>query len=75
MFPPCLPREDPNQAQTELAPSTRDVEEGETPSVPETPHFKPDQGDTSPEEPAMGTATRIVAKERMSQTPPTSFSG
>ena len=62
--------EDPNQAPTAVAPSTRDVEEGEIPSALETPHVKPDQGDTSPEEPAMGTATRIVAQERMTQTPP-----
>ena len=68
--PSVSTREDPNQALTDIAPSTRDVEEGEIPSVPETPHFTPDQGDTSPEEPAMGTATRIVAKERMTQTPP-----
>ena len=43
-------------------------EEGEAPSIPDTPHFQPDQGDTSPEEPAVGTA--IVAKERMTKTPP-----
>ena len=71
LYVPSVPtREDPNQAPTEVAPSTRDVEEGEIPSVPETPHFKPDQGDTSPEEPAVGTATRTVANERMTQTPP-----
>ena len=63
-------REDPNQAPTEIAPSTHDAQEGEAPSIPETPHFKPDRGDPSPEEPAIGTATRIVAKERMTQTPP-----
>ena len=61
---------DPNQAPTEVAPSTPVIEEGETPSIPETPHYHPDQGDVSPEEPVMGTATRIVAKERMTQTPP-----
>ena len=38
--------------------------------MPETPHLEPDQGDSSPEEQAIGTATRIVAKERMTQTPP-----
>ena len=71
LYVPSLPtREDPNQAPTEIAPSTRDDEEGEAPSVPATPHFNPDQGDTSPEGPAKGTATRIVAKERMTQTPP-----
>ena len=30
---------DPNKAPTEMAPSTPAVEEGETPSVPETPHL------------------------------------
>ena len=63
-------REDPHQAPTEVAPSTHDAVEGETPSVPETPRVHPDQGDTSPDEPALGAATRIVAKERMTQTPP-----
>ena len=33
-------------------------------------HISSDQGDTSPEEPAQGMATRIAAKERMTQTPP-----
>ena len=63
-------REDPNQAPTEIAPSTPAIQEGEAPSMPETPHFHPDQGDPSPEEPAIGVATRIEAKERMTQTPP-----
>ena len=63
-------RADPNKAPTEVAPSIPDLVEGETPSIPETPHYHPDQGDVSPEEPAMGTATRIEAKERMTQTPP-----
>ena len=40
---------DPNQAPTEVAPSTHDAVEGETPSILETPHFHPDHGDTSPE--------------------------
>ena len=62
--------EDPNQAPTEIAPSTHVTQEGEAPSIPDTPHFVPDQGDPSPEEPAIGTATRVVAKERMTQTPP-----
>ena len=35
-----------------------------------TPHFDPDQGDPSPEEPAIGVATKVEAKERMTQTPP-----
>ena len=62
--------EDPNRAPTEVAPSTPVSHEGETPSIPDTPHFDPDQGDPSPEEPAIGVATRIEAKERMTQTPP-----
>ena len=63
-------REDPNQAPTEIAPSTLAPQEREVPSIPDTPHFDPDQGDPSPEEPAIGVATRIEAKERMTQTPP-----
>ena len=66
-------REDPNQAPTEVAPSTHATREGEAPSIPDTPHFNPDQGDPSPEEPAVGIATRIAAKERMTQTPPLLF--
>ena len=61
---------DPNQAPTEVAPSTHGDEQGETPSIPETPYCNPAQRDVSPDEPAMGAATRIVAKERMTQTPP-----
>ena len=39
LYVPSIPaREDPNQAPTEVATSTHDVEEGEIPSVPETPH-------------------------------------
>ena len=71
LYVPSTPdRVDPNQAPTEIAPSIPDAEQGETPSIPETPHYSPDQGGVSPEEPAMGAATRIVAKERMTQTPP-----
>ena len=61
---------DPNQAPTEVAPSTHGIEQGETPSVPETPHCNPDQGDVSPEEPAMGTKTRC--REGADDTNPTS---
>ena len=43
---------DPNQAPTQIAPSIPDVEQGETPSIPETPHHDPAQGDISPEDPA-----------------------
>ena len=50
-------KEDPNQAPTEVALSTRATQEGEAPSIPDTPHFNPDQGDPSPEEPATGIAT------------------
>ena len=39
---------DPNKAPTEMAPSTPAVEEGETPSVPETPHLNPEDGATPP---------------------------
>ena len=63
-------REDPNRAPTEVAPSTPVPHEGETPSIPETPHFDPDQGGPSPEEPAIGVAIRLEAKEQMAQTPP-----
>ena len=58
-------REDPNRAPTGIAPSTPVPQEGEVPSIPDTPRFEPDQGDPSPEEPAIGVATRIEAKERM----------
>ena len=61
---------DPNQAPTEVAPSTPAPHEGEAPSIPDTPHFDADQGDPSPEDPAIGVATKIEAKERMTQTPP-----
>ena len=48
---PSIPsRGDPNRAPTEVAPSTPLPHEGETPSIPDTPHFDPDQGDPSPEE-------------------------
>ena len=40
-------REDPNQAPTGIAPSTPMPQEGEAPSIPDTPHFDPDQGDPS----------------------------
>ena len=33
--------QDPNEAPTEVAPSTPAVEEGETPSIPETPIVAP----------------------------------
>ena len=71
LYVPLLPSvADPNQAPTELAPSTPPAEEGETPSIPETPHLEPDQGASPPEEHAVGTVTRIVGKEVMTQTPP-----
>ena len=56
--------------QRRLLLSTPVPHEGETPSIPDTPHFVPDQGDPSPEEPSVGVATRIAVKERMTQTPP-----
>ena len=61
---------DPNKAPTEMAPSTPVVEEGETPSVPETPHLVPDNGATPPVDGAEGVATRIEGREVMTQTPP-----
>ena len=72
-IPSTHTREDPNQAPTEIAPSTHVTQEGEAPPIPDTPHFAPDQGDPSPDELAIGTAARIVAKERMTQTPPLLF--
>ena len=37
LYVPSIPDgEDPNQAPTEVAPSTHDLEEGETPSIPDT---------------------------------------
>ena len=39
---------DPNQAPTEVAPSILEGEQGETPSIPATPHYDPEQGDVSP---------------------------
>ena len=63
LYVPSIPtREDPNQAPTEVAPSTPVPQEGEMQSIPETPRFNPDQGDPSPEEPAIGVATRIEAR-------------
>ena len=56
---------DPNEAPTEVAPSTPLVEEGEAPSVPETPHLEPDQRASSPVDDAVGVATRIEGKEVM----------
>ena len=47
--------------------STAVPHEGEAPSIPETPHFDPDQGDPSPEEPAVGVATKIESKELVSR--------
>ena len=58
-IPSIHPRQDPNQASTEVDPSSPARQEGEAPSIPDTPCFHPDQGDPSPEEP-----------ERMTQTPP-----
>ena len=46
------------------------LEEGETPSIPETPHLEPDQGAIPPEGEVVGVATRIAGKEVMTQTPP-----
>ena len=61
---------DPNQAPTEVAPSTPALEEGETPSLPVTPRLEPEQGALPPGNEAVGIATRIEGKEVMTQTPP-----
>ena len=58
MFLPFIRMRIPTEHPTEVAPSTPVPHEGETPSIPDTPHFDPDQGDPSPEEPAIGVATR-----------------
>ena len=65
-----LPPQDPNEAPTEVAPSTPAIEEGETPSIPETPIVTPDQGASSPGQAAGGQATRVDGREAMTQTPP-----
>ena len=71
LYRPLLPSvADPNEAPTEVAHSTPLVEEGETPSIPETPHLEPDQGASPPADDAVGVATRIEGKEVMTQTPP-----
>ena len=61
---------DPNRAPTEVAPSTPVPPDKGTPSIPETPRFNPDHGGTPPEEPAIGVATRIDAKDGVTHTPP-----
>ena len=61
---------DPNQAPTEAAPSTPALEEGETPSLPVTPHLEPDQGALPPGNEAVGIATRVEGKDVVTQTPP-----
>ena len=71
--PSTSDEQDPNKAPTEVAPSSPDEEQGEPHSIPETPHCDPEQGDVSPEDLTRGEATRIVAKERMTQTPPLLF--
>ena len=71
LYRPLLPSlADPKEAPTELAPSTPLAEEGETPSVPETPRLALDQGASPPVEDAAGEATRIEGKDIMTQTPP-----
>ena len=54
---------DPNEAPTEVAPSIPAMEEGETHSIPETPHMEPEQGALPPVDEAVGIATRIEGKE------------
>ena len=70
----CRPQEptivDPNEAPTEVAPSTPAMGEGETHSIPETPCLEPEKGALPPEDEAVGIATRIEGREAMTQTPP-----
>ena len=47
--PSASSHRDPNRAPTVVAPSTPIPPEEETPSVPETPRFDPEQGGTPPE--------------------------
>ena len=61
---------DPNRAPTVVAPSTPVSQDEETPSVPETPRFDPEKRDTYPDDPAVRLATKIEAKDSMTQTPP-----
>ena len=68
--PSASDERDPNKAPTEVAPSFPEEEQGEPHSIPETPHGAHEQGDVSPQDPAMGIAVRVDAKERMTQTPP-----
>ena len=71
LFRPAPPPiADPNKAPTEIAPSTPVMEEGETHSIPETPHMKPEQGALPPGDEAVGIATCIEGREVMTQTPP-----
>ena len=44
--------------------------EGETLSIPETPHLQPEDGALPPADTAIGIATRIEGREVMTQTPP-----
>ena len=61
---------DPNEAPTEVAPSTPALGEGETHSIPESPCLEPEKGALPPEDEAVGIATRIEGREAMTQTPP-----
>ena len=71
LFVPSSPsHRDPNRAPTVVAPSTPVPVDEETPSIPETPRLDPDKGGTPPEEPALGVATKIDAKDGVTQTPP-----
>ena len=54
---------DPNQAPTEIAPSTPVPPDEETPCIPETPKFDPDSRGAPPDEPAIGVATKIEASD------------
>ena len=60
----------PNRAPTIVAPSIPVPPAEETPSIPETPRFDPEQGDPSPKEPAIGVAAKVEARDGVTQTPP-----
>ena len=70
LYRPMPPTIAPNEALTEVAPSTPALEEGETHSIPETPRLEPEKGALPPEDEAVGVATRIEGREVMTQTPP-----
>ena len=55
--------------ESSVAPSTPVPPEEETPPIRETPRFEAAPGDPSPNEPAVGMATKIEAKDGVTKTP------